>query len=292
MPLVKETVILGIDDAKVYKLTADTAAALTYTTGIDVPGITGMSVSPNFVEKELKGDESILDFYSKLESLDWSFTNALLSLDVLAILLGGAVAATGVTPNMKQTYSLLKTDTPSYFKLEGKSDYADVGDVHVILYKCKASKVDYELKGEDYAVVSASGKAIGTIYDGKVKDIVYNETAVSIAVTTDIAPPTISATVPADGAAAIDKTADLTVTFSEAIQAGDANDDHFILTTAAGVAVATTITINSPTNTIVTINPDAALGGTTDYLLIITGVHDTAGNVLAAPTVVNFTTAA
>lgn len=291
MTVQKETKVLGINDAKLFELLTDTSGALAYGDAVDVPGIRRMRVSPNFIEKELKGDEAVLDTYSKLESIDWSFENAKLSLDALAILLGGEVAAGGasgevkatgttgsgnsailwtsklfgakgnetvvvlqdpgavsqalsfqvvgntvivhlatdgagvitstpnsiiagitgtpaadlVTPSIpggtgeaavsdetvvlsggeyplspRQTYTLKSDDVPAYFKLAGKADYTDAGDVHVVLYKCKATSVEYELQGEEYALVTASGKAIGTMNDKKVKDVVINETATPI----------------------------------------------------------------------------------------------------------------
>ena len=176
MTVPTETKVLGINDAKIFKLLTDTSEALTYDTPVDVPGIRRLRVSPSFVEKELRGDEAILDTYSKLESIEWSFENAILSLDALAVLLGGEV--TGGTG--KQTYTLKSDDVPAYFKLVGKSDYTDAGDVHVVLYKCKATSVEYELQGEEYAVVTASGKAIGTLNNKKVKDVIINETATDI----------------------------------------------------------------------------------------------------------------
>lgn len=180
MSVPTETKILGINDAKIFKLTTDNATSLIYEAAVDIPGVRSLKVTPNFIEKELRGDEAILDTYTKLDSIEWSFENAILSLGALAILLGGTVTAGGVTPNRRQTYTLTKNDVPAYFKLEAKADYTSAGDIHVVLYKCKAGKVDYELKGEDYAVVSASGKAIGTVKDGKVKDVVINETATAI----------------------------------------------------------------------------------------------------------------
>ncbi len=180
MPIATSSLLLGVNDAKISKLLTDITTNPTYSSSVDVPGISEVKVSPNFVEKELKGDEVILDYYSKLESVDWSFNNAKISLDALAILLGGTVSASGTTPNQKQTYSLLGTDKPNYFKLEAQSTYTEIGDAHVILYKCKASKVEYTIKGEDFAEVSASGKAIACISNSKVKDIVFNETAAAI----------------------------------------------------------------------------------------------------------------
>lgn len=181
MPLAKESVILGINDAKMSPITVDDSTALTYGTAVDVPGITNIKVSPTFIEKELRGDESLLDQYTRLDYIDWSFENAILSLDALAILEGGTVTSSGTTPNQKQTHTVLNTDLPKYFKLEGKSDYTDMGDAHIVLYKCKCSKVDYSFVSEDYVKVSASGKAIGTTKDKKIKDVIYNETATAIA---------------------------------------------------------------------------------------------------------------
>lgn len=180
MPTVTTSKVLGLNDLKIAKITTDTAGTLAYATAIDVPGVTTLSLSPKFVEKELRGDEAVIDKYSKLDSIDWSFANVILSLDALAILIGGAVVASGTTPNMKQTYTVLSTDLPAYFKMEGQSTYTDAGDIHVILYKCKASSVQYELKGEDYATVSASGTAIGTVNNKKIKEVVINETAAAI----------------------------------------------------------------------------------------------------------------
>ncbi len=177
MTVPTETKVLGINDAKIFELLTDTSETLTYGTPVDVPGIRRLRVSPSFLEKELRGDEAILDTYSKLESIEWSFENAILSLDALAILLGGEV--TQGTNN--QTYTLKSDDVPSYFKLVGKADYTDAGDIHVVLYKCRATSVEYELQGEEYAVVTASGKAIGTVNNKKVKDVIINETATEIA---------------------------------------------------------------------------------------------------------------
>lgn len=180
MALTKETLVLGVNDAKISELLVDTAATITYGPLIDVPGITKIEVKPTIAEKDLRGDEKILDIHTKLEFIEWSFENSRLSLDALAILLGGTVASSGATPNQVNTYTLTGDDVPKYFKLEGKADYTDAGDMHIVLHKCKASSVSYALQGEEYAKVSASGKAIATVRNNKVKDVVINETAKAI----------------------------------------------------------------------------------------------------------------
>lgn len=188
MPAIKETKILGINDLRVVRITQDDAAAFEIAqsgspataSSVDMRGIQTLALTPAFIEKELRGDEVVIDRYTKLDMINWSFTNAIMSLDALRELLGGTITASGTGTDETQTYTLKGTDLPYYFVLEAQTKYTDVGDVHVRLYKCKANKVDYELKGEDYAVVSVSGMAIPTQYDGKVKDVVINETAKNI----------------------------------------------------------------------------------------------------------------
>jgi hypothetical protein len=290
MTLAKETVILGVDDAKISPISVDDSSALTYDAAIDVPGITSIKLTPNFVEKELRGDESILDQYSKLESIDWSFENSIMSLDVLAVLIGGTVTANGVTPNQSQTYKLNKADKPKYFKLEGKSDYTDMGDAHVVLYKCKASKAEYSFVGEDYAKVSASGKAIGTKYNGDIKDLVFNETAVDI--TTGSAPGALTVTTsPADGGASVAVDSNITWTFSNAISPSDVSAANFTVTKSDGTAVDGTLSIDS-TKKIVSFDPTSNLDASSTYIAIATiGVHDIYGQTLAANSVIDFGTA-
>ena len=182
MTLSKQTIVLGIDDAKIFELTADTAGSLTYGSAVDVPGIQNVQLSPAFTEKGLKGDEKIMDYYIKLDLIHWAFHSAKVSLDVLAILEGGSISSTGTTPNEVHTYSVSDSSTPKYFKLEAKANYSagEVGDFHLKLYKCKANSVDVQYSTQDYAIVSASGIAIPTINNSKIKDYVINETATAI----------------------------------------------------------------------------------------------------------------
>lgn len=290
MTLAKETVILGVNDAKISPISVDDSSALTYDAAIDVPGITGIKLTPNIVEKELRGDETILDQHSKLESIDWSFENSIMSLDVLAVLIGGTVTANGVTPNQSQTYKLNNADKAKYFKLEGKSDYTDMGDAHVVLYKCKASKAEYSFVGEDYAKVSASGKAIGAKYNGDIKDLVFNETAVDI--TTGSAPGALTVTTsPADGGASVAVDSNITWTFSNAISPSDVSAANFTVTKSDGTAVDGTLSIDS-TKKIVSFDPTSNLDASSTYIAIATiGVHDIYGQALAANSVINFATA-
>ncbi len=288
MPLAKESVILGINDAKIFPITVDDSTTLTYGTAVDVPGITSLKLTPTFVEKQLKGDESVIDTYAKLEQIDWSIEHGVISLDALAIMIGGKVTESGETPSQTQTFTLTKDDLPQYFKLEAKCDYADVGDAHFVLYKCKCTSFDYTLQGEEYATISASGKAIPTMKGGKVKDIIFNETAADIV--TGTAPGALTVTTnPADGASSVAVDANITWTFSNEIRPSDVSAANFTVTKNDGTAVAGTL---SYANKVVTFNPTSDLDTSSTYIAIATiGVHDIYGQALAANSVINFATA-
>ena len=197
MAITKETKLLGINDLKVIRIQNDNdngfdVASLTGSAigVVDIKGVQSLALTPKFVEKDLRGDEVVLDRYSKLDSIDFSFSNAYLSLDALAVLFGGTIAdvvAGGSGTTETQTYTMTGANVPGYFVLEAQTLYSDAGDVHVRLFKCKINKFDYEMKGEDYATVSVSGMAIPTQYDfgnaasnGKIKEVKINETATAI----------------------------------------------------------------------------------------------------------------
>lgn len=182
MTLTKEAGLLGLDDVKIFEVTADTSQTLTYGSAVDIPSMQDINLTPNYIQRPLMQDEEIDGYYSKLQSVSWSFSNVKVSLDALNILEGGTITSTGSTPNQKHTYTLSDTSVPKYFKLEGKINYSSdaIGDFHLVLYKCKALSVYVEYKAQNYAIISASGIAIPTVNNGKLRDYVVNETATAI----------------------------------------------------------------------------------------------------------------
>jgi len=54
------TISFDVHDCKVYPVTADATGGITYGAAVDVPGIQEVSVEPNFISVELKGDGKVL----------------------------------------------------------------------------------------------------------------------------------------------------------------------------------------------------------------------------------------
>ncbi|MDQ0619722.1 CBM96 family carbohydrate-binding protein [Arthrobacter globiformis] len=110
----------------------------------------------------------------------------------------------------------------------------------------------------------------------------------------DTTAPTVTGTSPAAGATGVAVTANVTGTFSEAMDASTITPATFTLTTGT-TTVPAAVTYNS-TGMVATLNPDADLAAGTTYTATIrggtNGVKDVAGNALASDRTWTFTTAA
>jgi methionine-rich copper-binding protein CopC len=135
-----------------------------------------------------------------------------------------------------------------------------------------------------------------TIPAGAVQDLAGNALAedYTFSFTTEAEPdtvaPTVEATDPADGATDVPVDQAITVTFSEAVEAGNAFD-QIALTDAEGVAVEVAKSI---ADNVLTITPSASLAYNTTYTVTIPAgaVQDLAGNALAEDYTFSFTTEA
>jgi hypothetical protein len=110
----------------------------------------------------------------------------------------------------------------------------------------------------------------------------------------DTTPPTINSISPASGATGVSRTANVTATFSEAVDPASVNGSTFVLVNAAtGTAVSATLAISSNGRT-VTLNPVATLPSLTQFTARVVGgpagIKDLVGNPLVADRVWSFTT--
>lgn len=185
MPITHETKWFSVSDAKLAKLLTDpSGGAATYGTLTDVPGIktTGLGFELNTVS--LTGDNKELDTDTLLRAVTISFSHAKVSYDALAILLGGTVTDSGVTPNQIARYRRLGADVLPYFKFEAKTPTGGVdlasGDGHILVYKAKVTEYTLPSAEQDYATFTGTARGVARIADDFMYDLVTNESAVAI----------------------------------------------------------------------------------------------------------------
>lgn len=113
----------------------------------------------------------------------------------------------------------------------------------------------------------------------------------------DVTPPTVAATSPTGGASGVSVTANVTATFSEALDPATVDGATFLLQQGANPPLAATVTWNAGTLT-ATLDPSVALAYSTIYTATLKGggtdprLKDPAGNALAADVTWSFTTGA
>ena len=132
------TISFDVHDCKVYPVTADAAGGITYGAAVDVPGIQEVSVEPNFISVELKGDGKVLAKKGKVDRLNFSATYSELSLPVLATIFGGSVATAGAGAAEEATYEFDGDSLPN-FKIEFLVNdlESDLAEMAFVLNKCQ-----------------------------------------------------------------------------------------------------------------------------------------------------------
>lgn len=286
-----QIITLDVDDAKLRQILTDPVGGpATFDEWLDVFGVNGFSLSPEYTEKELAGDATTIDQYSKLKKLTGSF-NCQVTFATLEVLLGATAAYTGSSPNETATLVLSSSDLPNYFELDVRSSYrggsdATGGDFHIRISKAKMTKFTYTMASEEYATLQIDWSGVARLADGYFMTMVENETAVTYTGSPDTTAPTLSSSTPADGATGVSGTANIVLNFSEEILYDIGN---YAIAKADGTAVAFT---GSKTDAdTVTLNPTPTLDSAGVYIVTVAGVRDMAGNMLASPAVINFTIA-
>jgi hypothetical protein len=166
----------GLRDVKVAPLEADGTPG----TMVDLPNSQTLSFTENEDFQELRGDDKVVAKRGNGPTVDWSLESGGISLEAYAVINGGVVITSGVTPAVKRTYSKKGTDSKPDFWAEGQAMSESGGDFHVVLYKCKADGgVEGELADGEFWVSSASGTGIADLEDN-LYDFVENETAIGI----------------------------------------------------------------------------------------------------------------
>ena len=188
----KKATLRGIKDAKFAVLSTDNTSATTYGTLYDIPDVASIPLTFKVEADKQKGDGRITDIYAEIQEAEGKMTFGRVCMDVLSLITGGSITASGITPNQKQTLKLGNTILP-YFKLEGQCKYVGTNgdtsvttpaDAHFLIKKGKiTSDLEVNFTNDGFANISFGFTAIQTVYGGdtsEIVNIVFNETSTAI----------------------------------------------------------------------------------------------------------------
>lgn len=178
MPLASHLKSYSLIDLKVAPIVGGAPGAL-----IDVPGIRSCGVTLTNEATELRGDNRLLAIVDQGGGAEFSLEQGGLDLAVLAVIIGGAVTNTGASPAAVRRLRISDTSARPYFALVGvQPDDGGGQDLHIVLWKCKASG-NFEITAGDqeFLTPTIAGRAIGRDSDGALLDLVQHETAIAAA---------------------------------------------------------------------------------------------------------------
>lgn len=177
MALQEPALPYGLREIKIAEMNADG----TYQAAVKLPAAQTLSFGESEDFNTLRGDDKKQAVVGGGASVSWDLEAGGIDLDAYAVIAGGTVTVTGVTPNIVKTYKKQGADTRPYFKVEGRSISDAGGDVHGIIWKARATgDIEGEFADESFWVTSASGEGIPDANDD-LYDFVQNETATPIA---------------------------------------------------------------------------------------------------------------
>lgn len=182
MAIASHALPYGLRDVKLTRLTDD--GTTTAGPGIDLPNSQTFTFSETEEYQELRGDDKVVATRGSGPVVEWELENGGISLEAYVVLAGGTLLTSGVSPNVKKTYTKKATDARPYFRVEGQAINDNGGDFHCVVYRCKTDgSLDGELSDQTFWVTSASGKGYGSqeaAYLDTVYEFTHNETAVPI----------------------------------------------------------------------------------------------------------------
>lgn len=171
------TLPYGLRDVKVapYDVSDGTIGTM-----VDLPNSQTLSFSETEDYQQLRGDDKVVAERGNGPVVEWELESGGISLEAYVVINGGTLTTSGITPNVKRTYSKKTTDARPNFWAEGQAISESGGDFHVVLERCKATGgVEGELADGEFWVSSASGSGIGNLTDD-LYSFVENETAAAI----------------------------------------------------------------------------------------------------------------
>lgn len=180
----------GIRDGKLTPYT-DAQGTVLDTESIDLPNMQKLSFSESEEFAELRGDDRLITTRGKGAQVDWSLEAGGISVKAWAIMSGGSVIESGLTPNRKIILRKKATDTRPFFRIDGRIVSDSGGDVHVRIYRCRCNDtIQGDFADGEFFVTSASGVGLPLLDDQNdlLYDIIRHESSTVLTLTPEANP--------------------------------------------------------------------------------------------------------
>lgn len=179
----------GLRDVKLIKyptLAADTFGS----TLTDLPVARTFSFNDTEDYEDLRGDDKLYTSHGQGATVEWELESGGISFDAYAIIAGGVVIDTGISPNQIRRFRKKSLDVRPFFTTIGQAINDNGGDFKPIIWRCRSTgNVEGELGDGEFFIPSVSGKGFPCLVSGLVNateindsiyDFAYFETSANI----------------------------------------------------------------------------------------------------------------
>lgn len=163
----------GVRDIKFKRVTGGTET--------DLKNARRFNFSANISTDKLKGDDGLAAVASTVESFTLTIEGGGIDLAALGEITGKTLTQTGTTPNQKSTYTFASSDVMPYLKVAAQTKGVAGDDVHVIFYYAKITALTGNIGNSEFTITNMTLEAIGQPADGKIYDVITNETSTALA---------------------------------------------------------------------------------------------------------------
>lgn len=132
------TLPFGLRDVKLLAYPSLAATAFG-TTLVDLPNAQTFSFTETEEYVELRGDDKLVTSHGQGAQLDCDLESGGISIDAYAVINGGTIIESGVTPNQVKRYRKKVTDQRPFFTVIGQSISDSGGDLHAVVYRARAT---------------------------------------------------------------------------------------------------------------------------------------------------------
>ena len=180
----------GIRDIKLVQYPSLEAIAFG-TTLVDVPNARTLSFNDTEEYDDLRGDDKLITSHGQGSQVEWEMESGGYSFAAHAIMAGGVVVETGITPNQRKRFRKYATSARPFFVAMGQSISDAGGDMHALLWLCRSTgNVEGQMANTEFTTPSISGTGFPCRVSGmlagleildSIYDFVQNETITSLA---------------------------------------------------------------------------------------------------------------
>lgn len=180
----------GIRDAKLTPYT-DAQGTVLDTESVDLPNMQTLSFSESEEFQELRGDDKLITTRGQGAQVEWSLEAGGISIKAWAIMSGGSVIESGLTPNRKIILRKKATDARPFFRIDGRIVSDSGGDIHVRIYRCRCNDtIEGDFADGEFFVTNASGVGLPLLDDTNdyLYDIIRHESPQVLTLTPEANP--------------------------------------------------------------------------------------------------------